>query len=69
VGVVAYTVWRDGAPVGETDSTSYVDRAVTPGTTHLYTVVAHDAAGNTSAPSSSVSATCPGTANGKSKSK
>jgi hypothetical protein len=64
VGVVGYTVWRDGVAAGQTASTSFADRSFTPGATHLYTVVAHDDAGNVSPPSPAVSVTCASSAKG-----
>jgi hypothetical protein len=64
VGVVGYTVWRDGMPVGQTDGLSFADRTVTPGASHVYTVVARDTAGNVSPPSAAVSVTCASSAKG-----
>lgn len=57
VGVEGYYVYRNGAEVGNTPNTSYVD-AVSPGAAYSYTVAAYDAAGNVSpisTPSSLVS--------------
>jgi hypothetical protein len=62
VGVTGYDVYRGGAVVGKPTSASYSDTGVSPATTYQYYVVARDAAGNTSAPSSTVSATTPSTA-------
>ena len=56
-GVAGYNVYRNGTRIGTTTSAGYVDRGVTNGTSYSYYVTAYDAAGNTSAASSSVSAT------------
>jgi hypothetical protein len=57
-GVTAYRVLRDGQQVTAVAGTSAVD---SPGTgSHSYTVIAVDAAGNASAPTSPVSATVSG---------
>jgi cellulose 1,4-beta-cellobiosidase len=60
VGVSAYAVWRDGARIGDTTDTGYVDSAVPSGKTCTYTVSAYDAAGNMSASSSAVTITTRG---------
>jgi hypothetical protein len=57
VGVAGYDVYRNGTEVASTKSTSYRDTGLTNGTSYSYTVAAYDAAGNTSAQSSSVEAT------------
>lgn len=57
VGVASYEVWRDGDKLATVTTTSYGDATSAPGTTHVYSVVAVDAAGNRSAPSAGVSAT------------
>jgi chitodextrinase len=54
VGVAGYKVFRSGKLIGSTSSTSYSDTGLTDGTTYSYTVTAYDAAGNTSAQSTSV---------------
>ena len=59
VGVTGYKVFRNGAQVGTATNTSYQDTGLSGGTTYSYTVAAYDAAGNTSAQSSSVSVTTP----------
>ncbi|MES9968418.1 MAG: endo alpha-1,4 polygalactosaminidase [Candidatus Thiodiazotropha sp.] len=46
VGIDHYQIMRDGAAVGTTASTSYVDQTVNPASDYLYHVVAFDAAGN-----------------------
>ncbi len=59
VGVTGYNVFRNGTKVGTSTSTSYQDTSPAAGTTYTYTVSAYDAAGNTSAQSSSVSIATP----------
>jgi chitodextrinase len=59
VGVTGYKVFRNGAQVGTTPNTSYQDTGLSGGTADSYTVAAYDAAGNTSAQSSSVTVTMP----------
>lgn len=56
VGVTRYRVWRDGAIVGSSVDTRFVDQTVTDTALHAYQVTARDAAGNESTPSSAVSA-------------
>ena len=55
VGVAGYRVYRDGTLAGTTTSTSFTDTGLTPSTQYSYTVVAYDAAGNASSPSSAIS--------------
>jgi chitodextrinase len=57
VGVTGYQVLRDGAVIGTTAATSFVDGSTLPGTTYSYTVVARDAAGNVGPASNAVSVT------------
>ncbi len=57
VGVSGYLVLRDGTQVGTSLTTTYSDSGLAPSTAYTYTVEARDAAGNTSAPSGSVTAT------------
>ena len=57
VGVSGYLIFRGGTQVGSSSSNSYSDTGLSASTTYSYTVKARDAAGNTSAASSSVSAT------------
>jgi hypothetical protein len=60
VGVAGYQIFRDGgtAPIAiVTTGTTYVDTRLAPSSTHSYTVVAIDAAGNASARSVAASAT------------
>jgi hypothetical protein len=56
-GVAGYFIYRGGSEVGTSLTTAYSDAGLNASTTYSYTVAAYDAAGNTSAPSSSVSAT------------
>lgn len=58
-GVAGYKVFRGGTQVGTSASTAYSNTALSPSTTYIYTVAAYDVAGNTSAQSTSVSATTP----------
>ncbi len=57
VGVARYLVFRNGSQVGMTPATNFSDTGLSPLTTYTYTVAAQDAAGNTSAQSSSTQAT------------
>jgi glucose/arabinose dehydrogenase/PKD repeat protein len=57
VGVVGYTVYRNGVVVGLPTTTTFQDTGLTRATTYNYTVSARDAAGNVSAPSDPQSAT------------
>ena len=59
IGVDHYTVLRNGSPVGTTSTTSFTDSTVTDGHAYTYTVVAVDAANNTSDPSNAVTANTP----------
>jgi len=61
VGVTGYRVVRDGTTIATVGGTtrSYVDTSVAPATTYFYVVHAFDAAGNTSDPSNTASATIP----------
>jgi len=67
VGVAGYRLFRDGILIIDITGTSHVDRAVSPGGTFTYHVVAYDAAGNHSAPSNSVTVTFPVDRPGKNK--
>jgi hypothetical protein len=60
VGVSGYAVWRDGARIGDTTDTAYVDSSVPSSMTCTYRVSAFDAAGNMSASSNIVSVTARG---------
>ena len=57
VGVTGYSVFRGGTKIGTSATTSYFDSGRTASTSYTYNVSAFDAAGNTSAQSSSASAT------------
>ncbi len=59
LGVDHYTVLRNGTPIGTTDTTSFTDSTATDGHAYTYTVVAVDAANNTSDPSNAVTANTP----------
>jgi chitodextrinase len=48
VGVTGYNVSRDGALLGTVNATTYADSGRAPGTSYTYSVVAVDAAGNSS---------------------
>ena len=56
VGVTGYKVFRGGAQIATSATTTYQDKSLAAATTFTYSVAAIDAAGNTSAQSSSVSA-------------
>ncbi|MGV8968640.1 MAG: fibronectin type III domain-containing protein [Cellulomonas sp.] len=60
VGVAGYRVLRGGVAVATVPGTSFADSGLTPGATYSYSVVAFDAAGNASAPSSTAAVTTPG---------
>ena len=57
VGVTGYTVYRNGTSIASPATNSFSDTGLVASTAYTYTVSAHDAVGNTSAPSGSVSAT------------
>ncbi|HUO50275.1 MAG TPA: hypothetical protein VMU25_01795, partial [Candidatus Paceibacterota bacterium] len=57
VGVTGYNVFRGGTLIGTSATNSYSDTNLAASTNYSYTVSAYDAAGNTSAQSSSASAT------------
>lgn len=58
VGVTGYRVYRNGSQIANvTSGTSHQDTGLAPSTTYAYTVLAYDAAGNSSAQSGSVNAT------------
>ena len=59
VGVVLYTVYRNGTLAGTSTTASYTDTGVVASTTYAYTVTAADAAGNVSLASASLSVTTP----------
>ncbi|HEV2210257.1 MAG TPA: hypothetical protein VG167_15880, partial [Verrucomicrobiae bacterium] len=57
VGVVGYLIYRGGTLIATTASTNYSDTNLTASTNYSYAVSAYDAAGNTSAQSTSANAT------------
>jgi hypothetical protein len=57
IAVTGYVVKRDGVPIGTPTTPGYSDTGLIRGTTYSYTAAAHDAAGNVSPDSASVSAT------------
>jgi len=57
VGVTGYNIYRGGTKIGTSATNSYSDTTLAASTNYSYTVAAYDAAGNTSAQSSSASAT------------
>ncbi len=57
VGVAGYDVYRGGMLVGTATTTSYTDTGLSGSTAYTYAVAARDAAGNTSALSSTITAT------------
>jgi chitodextrinase len=64
VQVTGYRVWRNGTMVALSASTRWTDPSTSSGVTYTYYVEAYDAAGNVSAPSSSVVVT-PGAGGGR----
>ena len=54
--IVGYMVFRDGAFVGTSATTSYSDLGLLASSAHSYTVAAYDSLGNNSAPSAGASA-------------
>jgi Fibronectin type III domain len=54
VGVTGYNIYRDGAKVGTSPNTSYVDTGLTPDATYSYSITAVDAAGNESPKSTAI---------------
>lgn len=52
IGVTAYRLTRNGTQIVQTGGVTFADSGLTPATTYVYTVVALDAAGNVSSPSS-----------------
>jgi chitodextrinase len=59
VGVLGYRIYRNGSQVGTSSSTNFSDTGLTPATAYSYTIVAYDAAGNTSGTSPSAIVTTP----------
>ena len=54
VGVTGYRIFRDGQPIGTSGLTTFSDNGLTASTSYAYTVGAFDAAGNSSAMSSTL---------------
>lgn len=59
VGVTGYRIYRDGAQIGTSATTDYLDSNAYPSTNYTYTVSAYDGAGNEGPQSSLASATTP----------
>jgi chitodextrinase len=60
VGVTAYDIYRDGSLIASTaPPAGYVDQTVQAGSTYSYSVLARDAAGNSSQPSNTATVTTP----------
>jgi glucose/arabinose dehydrogenase/chitodextrinase len=57
VGVTGYQILRNGIAAGTSATSTFSDTGLVPATSYAYTVVALDAAGNASPPSTAVSAT------------
>lgn len=57
VGVAGYRIYRGGALIATSATTTYANTGLSPATTYSYTVAAYDAANNASAQSASASAT------------
>ncbi|MDZ7721573.1 MAG: fibronectin type III domain-containing protein [candidate division KSB1 bacterium] len=55
--VTGYVVYRDGTGIGQTEATAFSDTGLSPATTYVYQLRAHDAADNTSALCGPVNAT------------
>jgi hypothetical protein len=59
VGVAGYQIFRNGAQIGTSSSTTYADSTVQPQTNYSYFVKAVDGAGNVSASSNTINVTTP----------
>lgn len=57
VGVAGYRVLRGGVFIASTTTNSFANNGLTPSTAYSYTIVAYDAAGNSSAASAAANAT------------
>ena len=68
-GVAGYTVYRDGAVLGQPTTTSFTDSSTTAGASYQYTVSARDGAGNVSAESTAVTVTISGGGGGGNRKK
>ncbi|MES9945689.1 MAG: endo alpha-1,4 polygalactosaminidase [Candidatus Thiodiazotropha sp.] len=63
VGIDHYQIMRDGDAIGTTQATSFTDRTVNENSDYTYSVVAYDAAGNSST-SASIRVSVPANSNG-----
>jgi hypothetical protein len=59
VAITGYRVYRDGGQIADVGGVLYTDQNVTPGTQYCYTVMAHDANGNSSGESNQLCVTIP----------
>lgn len=57
VAVTGYRIYRNGAQIATTNTTSYSDTGLSSNTSYTYAVLAYDAAGNVSNQSASITAT------------
>ena len=57
IGVTSYSIFRNGAKVGTSTTTSYTDSGLASNTAYQYTVEAYNAAGMVSTPSAAATAT------------
>jgi chitodextrinase len=62
VGVAGYRVYRNGSLISSPLSNTYTDSSLIASTTYSYTVIAYDAAGNSSSQSAALSVTTPANA-------
>jgi len=58
-GLAGYRVYRNGALIGTTTATMFLDSTVAPGTPYCYTIIAYDTAGNNASPSAESCITTP----------
>ncbi len=63
VGIDHYQIMRDGDAIGTTQATSFTDRTVNENSDYTYSVIAYDAAGNSST-SASIRVSVPANSNG-----
>lgn len=68
IGVSGYDIYRNGSKVGSASSPSFNNSGLSASTTYQYYVVATDAVGNVSSPSTTVSVTTPASSSGSSSS-
>jgi fibronectin type 3 domain-containing protein len=55
-GAAGYKIYRDGNQIGTSTASSYQDPVMNSGVTYTYSIAAYDQAGNTSSPSTTVTA-------------